>query len=136
EPRVKTALDPVDINLADTSALIALPGIGSKLANRIVNFREKLGGFHSIEQLREVYGIRDSAYENLVQYLKLENPQTKKINLNTATLEEMKSHPYIKYQLAKAIIAYREEHGVFASLEGLRAVRAVTEEDFEKMKHE
>src|SRR5690606_7557457 len=110
-----------------TSALKALPGIGSKLANRIVSFREKLGGFYSIEQLREVYGIRDSVFDKLVRYLKLENPETKKINLNKATLDKMKAHPYIRFQFAKAIVAYRDEHGDFSSLDGLRAVRAVTE---------
>lgn len=53
----------IDINTADTTAFIALPGIGSKLANRIVSFRSKLGGFNSVEQIREVYGLKDSVFQ-------------------------------------------------------------------------
>ncbi|MBO9571783.1 MAG: helix-hairpin-helix domain-containing protein, partial [Chitinophagaceae bacterium] len=54
---------PIDINTADTTAFISLPGIGSKLANRIVSFRSKLGGFNSVEQIRQVYGLRDSVFQ-------------------------------------------------------------------------
>jgi competence protein ComEA len=54
---------PIDINTADTAAFISLPGIGSKLANRIISFRTKLGGFNSIEQIKEVYGLRDSVFQ-------------------------------------------------------------------------
>ena len=46
-------IQSVDINTADTTAFISLPGIGSKLAARIVNFRDKLGGFYSIDQVGE-----------------------------------------------------------------------------------
>jgi len=61
----------IDINVADTTAFIALPGIGSKLANRIVSFRSKLGGFHSVEQIREVYGLKDSVYQRILPFLTL-----------------------------------------------------------------
>ncbi len=63
----------VDINTADTTAFIALPGIGSKLANRIIAFRAKLGGFDSIGRIREVYGLRDSVYQKLLPYLKCDS---------------------------------------------------------------
>ena len=56
---------PVDINSADTSAFIALPGIGSKLAARIINFRDKLGGFYSIDQVRETFGLPDSTFQKI-----------------------------------------------------------------------
>lgn len=131
--RKPAKIDPVDINAADTSAFIALPGIGSKLAARIVAFREKLGGFHSIGQLAEVYGIADSVYEKLKPYLQMGTAGTRKISLNKAGLEELKAHPYIRYQLAQAIIHYREEHGPFGQLEDLRKVMAVTEEVYRRV---
>ncbi|MBD0333718.1 MAG: helix-hairpin-helix domain-containing protein, partial [Chitinophagaceae bacterium] len=59
----------VNINEADTSALIALPGIGSRLAARIVNFRDKLGGFYSVDQIRETYGLPDSTFQKIKPYL-------------------------------------------------------------------
>ncbi len=123
----------VDINLADTSAFISLPGIGSKLAARIVNFREKLGGFHSIDQVGETFGLPDSTFQKIRQYLKLENAAVKKININTATEDELKAHPYIRYGLAKPIVAYRKENGPFAKLDDLMKVMAVTEAIFKKI---
>ena len=123
----------IDINLADTSAFVSLPGIGSKLASRIVNFREKLGGFYSIEQIGEIYGLADSTFQKIKQYLRLDNLSVKKINVNTATVDELKTHPYIKYSIANPIVAYRNEHGSFSKLEDLKKVMAVTDEIYNKI---
>lgn len=123
----------IDINSADTSAFISLPGIGSKLASRIVTFREKLGGFYSIDQIAETYGLTDSVFQKIKQYLRIENPYVKKININTATLDELKVHPYIKFNLANPIVAYRNEHGIFTKVEDLRNIMAVTDDIYEKI---
>ena len=123
----------IDINTADTTAFISLPGIGSKLASRIVTFREKLGGFYSIDQLGETYGLPDSTFQKIKQYLKLDNPLVKKININTATVDEMKAHPYIKYGIANPIVAYRNEHGSFSIIEDIRKVMVVTDEIYKKI---
>ena len=126
--------DLVEINAADTAAFIALPGIGSKLATRIINFRDKLGGFYSIDQVGETYGLADSTFEKIKPWLKLENIGLRKININTATKEEMKSHPYLRWTLANAIVEYRSQHGKYSAVEDLKKVSAVTEEIFEKVK--
>ena len=123
----------IDINTADTTAFISLPGIGSKLATRIVTFREKLGGFYSVEQIGETYGLSDSTFQKIKQYFKLDNPLVKKININTATIDEMKVHPYIKYSLANPIVAYRNEHGLFSKVEDIKKVMPVTDETFKKI---
>ncbi len=128
-----TRYSVIDINTADTSALISLPGIGSKLAARIVNFREKLGGFYSVDQVGETYGLPDSTFQKIKQYLKLDNASVKKININTATIDEMKAHPYIKYSLANPIVAYRNEHGAFSKIEDIRKIMAVTDEIYQKI---
>jgi len=99
----------IDINTADTSAFISLPGIGSKLALRIVNFRDKLGGFYSVNQVGEVYGLADSTFQKIKRYLIPGNTAIKKINVNTATTDELKAHPYIRYAIAGPIISYRNE---------------------------
>jgi competence protein ComEA len=125
----------IDINLADTAAFIALPGIGSKLAARIVSFREKLGGFFSVEQVGEVYGLPDSTFQKIRKWLKVQNAPVRKININTATLEELKVHPYIRWNLANPIIAYRNEHGKFEKLEDLKNIMIVTEEVYNKVKN-
>jgi competence protein ComEA len=107
----------VDINSADTTALIALPGIGSKLATRIIAFRDKLGGFYSVTQVGETFGLPDSVFQKIKQYLKL----------------ELKVHPYIRYSLANPIVAYRNEHGPFAKVEDIKKVMVVTDEIFLKV---
>ena len=122
----------IDVNTADTSAFISLPGIGSKLAARIITFREKLGGFYSVEQIAETYGLPDSTFQKIRQYLKLDNTSVKKININTATVDELKAHPYIKYSLANPIVAYRNEHGSFSEIEDIKKVMAVTDEIYKK----
>jgi competence protein ComEA len=123
----------IDINTADTSAWIALPGIGSKLANRIVNFRDKLGGFYSVNQVGETFGLQDSVFQKLKVFLRLENASIRKININTATQDQLKAHPYIRYSIANAIIAYRNEHGPFNSIEDLKKVMVITEDIFIKI---
>jgi competence ComEA-like helix-hairpin-helix protein len=123
----------IDINTADTTSFIALPGIGSKLAARIINFRSKLGGFYAVAQVGETFALPDSTFQKIKQYLKLENASVKKININTATLDELKAHPYIRWNIANPIIAYRNEHGPFAKLEDIKNVMAVTEEIYNKI---
>jgi len=125
---------PIDVNAADTSAFIALPGIGNKLASRIVNFREKLGGFYSIDQVAETYGLPDSTFQKIKSFLKLETMSVKKININSASKEELKVHPYIRWALANAIVEYRNQHGNFSSLEDLKKISLVTDEIFNKLK--
>ena len=123
----------IDVNTADTTALIALPGIGSKLAFRIINFRDKLGGFYSINQVGETFGLPDSTFQKIRQYLKVENNSIKKININKASLDELKTHPYIKYVFANPIVAYRNEHGLFAKIEDIKKVMAITDEIYNKI---
>ena len=130
---VSRGIQPFDINQADTSMLIALPGIGSKLANRIINFRQKLGGFYMVEQVAEVYGLPDSTYQKIRPWLICNPGDIHKININTATSETLKAHPYIKYQVANAVIQYRNQHGSYPSVEALKQVKAIPEDVLEKI---
>lgn len=123
----------IDINSADTTAFIALPGIGSKLAARIVNFRDKLGGFYSIEQVGETFGLPDSTFQKIKPLLQLKSNLIRKININTATVDELKAHPYIKYSIANSLIAYRNEHGPFSKIEDIKKVMAITDELYNKI---
>lgn len=126
-------IEIVDVNKADTSAYIALPGIGSKLASRIINFRDKLGGFHSVEQIKETYGLPDSTFQAIKGYLELNNAAVKQFNINTATKEELKTHPYIKWQLANAIVEYRNQHGLFKNIEEVKKILIIDEATYSKI---
>lgn len=123
----------IDINTADTSGFISLPGIGSKLSTRIVNFRDKLGGFYEVEQVRETFGLPDSTFQKIKQYLKLENSTLRKININTATIDELKAHPYIRYSIANPIVAYRNQHGLFSNIEDLKKIMIITDDTYKKI---
>jgi DNA uptake protein ComE-like DNA-binding protein len=127
------AIEKININLADTAAFIALPGIGSKLSKRIIAFREKLGGFYSIEQVGETYLLPDSTFKKVRPYLTTGNTSVKKININTASINEMKSHPYIRYNLANAIFQYRQQHGNFNSTEDVKNILIITDEIYLKI---
>ena len=123
----------IDVNMADTTAFISLPGIGSKLAMRIIIFRDKLGGFYSIEQVKETYGIADSVFQKVKQYFVCENVSVRKININTATKDELKTHPYIKWNIANAIVEYRNQRGLFSAIGDLKQIQAIDEEIFNKI---
>jgi len=123
----------IDINTADTSDFISLPGIGSKLAGRIVNFRQKLGGFHSVTQVAETYGIPDSTFEKIKPRLEVKSLSIKKININTSDANELKSHPYIKWNIANAIVNYRNQHGPYNTIQDLRKIEILPDELFDKI---
>jgi competence protein ComEA len=123
---------PIDVNLADTSAYISLPGIGSKLSNRIIAFRDKLGGFYSVDQVGETYLLPDSTFQKIISRLVISNNHVKKININSASIDEMKAHPYLRYNLANAIFQYRKQHGNFNAIEDIKKIMLVSEEIFHK----
>lgn len=131
-PKTERAIAVVDVNTADTSALIALPGIGSKLAQRILNFRDKLGGFYTTNQIGETYGLPDSTFQKLKPYLQVHGG-LKKLNLNAATKDELKTHPYIRWNLANAIVEYRAQHGPFKNLEDLKNIMLVDDATYAKL---
>ena len=118
----------VNINSADTTELKSLNGIGSKLSQRIVKFRINAGGFYSIEQLTEVYGLKPETLEQIRPFITLDESYSK-ININTATAEQLKNHPYIyKWNIANAIVNYRTKHGKYNKVEDLKKTDLVTDE--------
>ncbi len=117
----------IDINTADTTEWKKLYGIGSKLSQRIINFRIKLGGFATVEQVGETFGLPDSTFQAIKSKLIVKPASVKQINLNNATLDVLKSHPYIKYAVANAIVQYRNEHGPYKAVADLQKLGAIDE---------
>jgi competence protein ComEA len=111
---------PVDINKADTSALMQIRGIGPAFSRRIVAYRELLGGFTQYEQLLEVYGLDSSRWEQVLPYLILDTATVKKINLNQAQFADLLRHPYVSRNLANNLISLRDQHGPFMQLNDIR----------------
>lgn len=128
----KTVL--LDINIATPYQLKQIPNIGNTYPYRIVNYREKLGGYLNLQQLHEVYGMTDSVYKSILPYLFITTKEIIKININTATEEELSNHPYIQKSIAKAIIIQRNKYGLYQSIQELKQKIIFLKEDvFNKM---
>jgi competence ComEA-like helix-hairpin-helix protein len=126
-------LEFVDINTADSLDWIKLYGIGPVYASRIIKFRSKLGGFHSPEQLLEVYGINDTVYMNIIPNLLNDNIILTKININTCDFKTLNNHPYIEFKIAKHIMSYRDNHGPFSNVEAIKKIKTIDDALFNKI---
>jgi DNA uptake protein ComE-like DNA-binding protein len=100
----------LNINIMDSAALEALPRIGPKVAGRICRFRAALGGFHSVQQLREVWGMHPDQVEAIIPWFHKGEGVFRFLCLNQASWKEFQSHPYIRYAGANAVTAYRDLH--------------------------
>ncbi|KAA0989575.1 ComEA family DNA-binding protein [Dyadobacter aurulentus] len=129
----KPAVASFDINAADTTHLVKLKGIGTKLSMRILKFRDGLGGFYSKDQFAEIFGLDSLALSELHRYADIAGP-IRKIRINTATAEELGSHSYLKNKkLVSIIINYRNQHGKFSNSDDLRKIRVLDEKLIEKL---
>ena len=119
----------VQLNTADTSALKHVPGIGSGYARRIVRYRQQLGGFVSISQLREINGFPESA----LSYFQLGKMEIRKLNVNQLSLNQLKAHPYLNFYQARAITDYRRLHGPLQSIQQLRLLEEFSAQDIQRL---
>jgi len=132
-PKPRSAPVNININAATPEDWEKLYGIGPTYSKRIVKYRNSLGGFHAVNQVSEVYGLADSTFQSIRPQLQLDLAPIQQINLNAATQDELKKHPYLDWKRAKTIVAYRDNHGTFASVEDLKKVRAISSDLFEKL---
>lgn len=121
----------VDVNEADTAELKKIPGIGSGIARMIVAYRERLGGFYDILQLKEVAYVD----EEMLKWFKLGDAPIHRINANKAGLDRLRSHPYMNFYQAKVIIEYRRKKGKLKSLSQLSLYEEFTEKDLERLSY-
>ncbi|MEN9001362.1 MAG: helix-hairpin-helix domain-containing protein, partial [Flavobacteriales bacterium] len=116
-PKLKKAIEKIEINLASKSQLIAIRGIGEKTATRILKYRKQLGGFSELSQLDKVYGLDSNLKVNKTTFFEVEPKLISKILLNEVTFKELLAHPYFDYNTTQKIINFREMHGDFESIE-------------------
>jgi competence ComEA-like helix-hairpin-helix protein len=123
----------IELNLADSLSLLTVRGIGPAFASRIIRYRDRLGGFYTKEQLKEVYGIDSLKYSQIQGQFSIDAALIQKINLNTAGFDQLKKHPYLTYKQMNAIIQYRQQHGYFQSIEDLNKVAILNKEIIRKI---
>jgi competence protein ComEA len=129
----KQSRAPVELNSADTTQLIALYRIGPSLAKRIVEYRNKLGGFLSLNQLTEIYGFDEDILYDLDGKVYVDASKAKIHDVNTVTLEELKTHPYFKYKLSNAIVNYRQQHGNYKDLTELKRIVLINDSIYQNI---
>ncbi|MDR2682323.1 MAG: helix-hairpin-helix domain-containing protein [Dysgonamonadaceae bacterium] len=120
----------IELNEADTTALMHIPGIGPSFAKRITGYRKILGGYHRIEQLQEVYGMYEELYVRIIPYLKVNPANIARLPVNNASLDQLKAHPYLNFYQAKAIVETRKKKGRLTGIEDLQLLEEFTSDDW------
>lgn len=124
----------IEINGTDSIELMTLQGIGPTLSKRIVKYRDLLGGFYSVEQLREVYGLREPTLQRIGGLILVDPSKVRKVDLNFADWKELARHPYIQKALAEKIVKFRSRFGSINEPEVLRDQRVLTPGEYERLK--
>jgi competence protein ComEA len=124
----------LDLNTADTIALSTLPGIGPFLARKIVQWRDKLGGFISENQLYDVWKMTPEKVDAIKPYVSLDQNNIHRLNINLAEYDQLRKHPYLTSNQASAIVAYRRVHGNYLSIEDLKKVIPIDAETMTKIR--
>lgn len=114
-------LNKISINLASVEELQFVKGVGPFFAKEIVKLRERYGGIIAVEQLLEIYNMDEEKINAIAPYFKIDANEVVKLDINTATLEELRRHPLIHSDMAKSIVLYREKWGAYTALGDLLA---------------
>jgi competence protein ComEA len=123
----------VELNAADSAALDDIRGVGPAFALRILNYRERVGGYASKEQLLEVFGLDSSKYSEIKEQVRVDASLIRKININTATADNFKNHPYLRFKQINAIIQYRKQHGNYSNIADLSKVVVIPAETIARL---
>lgn len=123
----------LEINAASKEDLIELNGVGEFYAKQILKYKNELGGFVFIEQLLEVWKMRLETYEKLLPQLSIDTNKIKKINVNTCSLEDLRSHPYLDYYQANSIIKMRMQKDGYNELQEILESKLINEEEFQRL---
>lgn len=123
----------VDLNSADTTLLMQIKGIGRGYAKGIIRFRNETGGFVSVDQLNEIYGMRPENFERIRPYCRVNLNLIQKIKVNTASVERLRRHPYLSFYQAKAIYELRRNRGKLNDIDDLKELSEFTSESLARI---
>lgn len=119
----------IELNGADTTELMKIPGIGRVLARRITGYRQRLGGFHHIGQLKEI----NLNPERLRPWFRIDTTAIRRLRLNRLDVERLRRHPYLNFFQARAIVEWRKKNGRLSSLKPFLLYDEFTEDDFRRL---
>lgn len=130
--RENIRIEMVNINTDDSLAFKRLKGIGPVLSKRIIKYRNRLGGFHDLAQLTEVYGVEDSVLSINKSMLTVQGPLDK-ININECGFKELIRHYYFDKPTTNAILKYRKQHGIFDSIQQVKNIRIINDSIYNRI---
>ena len=123
----------VELNSADSLDLVQLYNIGPTFARRILKYRSRLGGFVDKRQLWEVWGMDSARYNDIAPHISVDTALVAKLDINSASIDQLKRHPYLDYYQAKAIVQYRETLGTYRSISDLKMVSLIDKSTYSKI---
>lgn len=129
----RTTKISVDINTASEEELMKVPGIGPFYAKNIVKKRNELGGYVEKKQLLELWKMNQEKYDQCMEYFTCSTSNIKRLNINTATAEELAAHPYITWNVANSLVKMRTQVGKYKKLEDIKKSVLVTPELYIKI---
>ena len=129
-----TAFVVVELNAADTAELMKVAGIGPYYAREIVRYRRQLGGFYSVEQLREIERMRPEHYDRIAPHCTVDTTMIKRIEVNRAGIDFLRRHPYIDFYQARVICEFRRAKGRLDGMRDLRRFREFTGQDLQRLR--
>ncbi|MEZ4721610.1 MAG: helix-hairpin-helix domain-containing protein [Flavobacteriales bacterium] len=131
--RTRSEIEVVELNTADSVALVQIPWIGPFYAKEIVKLRQRLGGYKSYDQLLDIYMMKDEAIESLMKYSTLDTNLATGFNINTCSVEDLGRHPFLSWKEARVIINYRQQHGPYESVKGILKTRMISDSVYTKI---
>jgi DNA uptake protein ComE-like DNA-binding protein len=123
----------VDLASADTTELRKIPHIGISFAQKIVKYRQLLGGYCCVEQIKEVYGMTPELYADILPWLKVSEGAISQLPVNSLSVERLKSHPYLNFYQAKAIVDLRRKRGKLQQMDDLSLLEEFSEIDLQRL---
>jgi len=125
---------PIELNSADSATLVSLPGIGPVLSSRIIKFRNLLGGYATVDQLKEVYGLPEETFNLIRNRVYADTTLLRLIYVNSADFKTLSKFPYFERSEVSAILKYRELKGKINSISDLTENRLINSEKAEKIR--
>ncbi len=125
----------LDVNTATEEELTKINGIGNYFAGQIVKYRNRLGGFYAKDQLIEVPKMDSAKLALISPFMEVNLNAVRRININKATFDELKAHPYIGHNIALSLVNYRTKHGNFTTVDDIKKSALITEKNFPKISY-
>ena len=125
----------ININSAIQTELLLLNGVGEILSERIIKYRDLLGGFYNISQLNEVYGLKNQTINNIKESIIIDKTLINTIDINEADFKTLASHPYISGHKAKSILKFRNIKNRIDTLPQLVDYKILSTEEYNRLRY-